>query len=394
MTQSIQSKYPILSKGAVKLFTPHGKKGINGTLRGVMVDGCPYIMVTDLCKIIGSKSTHIRYGDVPFDKYKFTTSAVAVNFIKDVNLRTYLEASKRPNTDAVLTWLEEEILPRLRSKQTETQTTPDKTEQGIDNKVGIKLFEHDAFGKVRVIMQEGEPWFVASDVAKALGYTNPQEATQDHCKKVNKIKYSILLGSVIPTPYEQSKYVNIIPESDVYRLIMRSCLPQASVFQDWVCEDVLPLIRKTGTPVPPENETPEHLMARALIMADKTIKETQARLEIAEAKIQKDAPKVEFATQIEESVNAINVGTLAKLMAQNGLNIGQNRLFSLLRTDGWLHERGERRNLPTQRAVNCGYIRIKETVSVCHRTGVYITNQTPMVTGKGQRFFMSKYMTQ
>lgn len=100
----------------------------------------------------------------------------------------------------------------------------------------LKIFENSEFGKVRVIEQNGAPWFVASDVAKSLGYENPSRDVQRHCKKVNKFSPTESVG----TPY------NIIPESDVYRLIMRSNLPNAERFQDWVCEDILPSIRKTG----------------------------------------------------------------------------------------------------------------------------------------------------
>ncbi len=107
---------------------------------------------------------------------------------------------------------------------------------------GIKIFEREEFGAVRVVDVNGEPWFVASDVAKALGYANPAEAIQDHCKKVNKINHHS--KTLPPTPPVN---ILIIPESDVYRLVMRSNLPDAERFQDWVVEEVLPSIRKTGS---------------------------------------------------------------------------------------------------------------------------------------------------
>lgn len=100
----------------------------------------------------------------------------------------------------------------------------------------IKLFEKEEFGKVRVVMVGNDPWFYGTDVAKALGYENPARDVQRHCKKVNKFSPTESVG----TPY------NIIPESDVYRLVMRSNLPNAEKFQDWVVEEVLPSIRKTG----------------------------------------------------------------------------------------------------------------------------------------------------
>lgn len=102
----------------------------------------------------------------------------------------------------------------------------------------LKVFVKEEFGSVRVVMRGGEPWFIASDVAKALGYERPNDAVNTHCKKINKFSYGDLPQGAMP--------YNIIPESDVYRLVMRSNLPNAVTFQDWVCEEVLPSIRKTG----------------------------------------------------------------------------------------------------------------------------------------------------
>ena len=107
----------------------------------------------------------------------------------------------------------------------------------------VKLFEKEEFGKVRVVMQGADPWFVASDVAKALGYANPQEATREHCRKVNKITQP---SESLPSVKCPPTFINIIPESDVYRLVMRSNLPRAVEFQDWICEEVIPSIRKHG----------------------------------------------------------------------------------------------------------------------------------------------------
>lgn len=110
----------------------------------------------------------------------------------------------------------------------------------------IKLFEKEEFGKLRVILCNGEPWFVGSEVATALGYDNPANAVNVHCKKANKITLSPDLGGREASVKMPPVMVNIIPESDVYRLIMRSNLPNAEKFQDWVVEEVLPSIRKTG----------------------------------------------------------------------------------------------------------------------------------------------------
>lgn len=137
-----------------------------------------------------------------------------------------------------------------------------------------QIFENKEFGKVRVMEYNGAPWFVASDVAKALGYANPQEATREHCKKVNKITQpSKSLTSVKRPP----TFINIIPESDVYRLVMRSNLPGAVEFQDWVCEEVIPTIRKSGGYLATKpDDTPETILARAVLIAQDTLKRVEA----------------------------------------------------------------------------------------------------------------------
>lgn len=124
----------------------------------------------------------------------------------------------------------------------------------------LKIFEKSEFGSVRVVMKDGEPWFVASDVARALGYERPNDAVNAHCKKVNKFRYGDM-------PYGAQPY-NIIPESDVYRLVMRSNLPAAVEFQDWICDEVIPSIRRTGGYLLDKpDDTPESIMARAVLFS-------------------------------------------------------------------------------------------------------------------------------
>lgn len=138
----------------------------------------------------------------------------------------------------------------------------------------VKLFEKEEFGKVRVVMQGEDPWFVASDVAKALGYANPQEATREHCRKVNKITQP---SESLPSVKCPPTFINIIPESDVYRLVMRSNLPRAVEFQDWICEEVIPSIRRSGGYVMAKpDDTPEAILARAVLVAQDTIRRIEA----------------------------------------------------------------------------------------------------------------------
>lgn len=191
----------------------------------------------------------------------------------------------------------------------------------------VKIFENPEFGKVRVVDQNGEPWFAASDIAKALGYANPQEATREHCKKVNKITQpSESLISVNRPPV----YINIIPESDVYRLVMRSNLPSAERFQDWVCEEVLPSIRKTGgygTVALPNFSDP---VEAARAWADK---EEQRRLEehaklMALETIEVQKPLVQIA---EERIDKKGCFSITDVNRSLGLKRGERKVSEVIR---------------------------------------------------------------
>lgn len=141
----------------------------------------------------------------------------------------------------------------------------------VKAKNGLQVFENEKFGKVRVVTRDGEPWFVATDVAVALGYANPQEATRDHCKKVNKITQPSESLGAPPISF------NVIPESDLYRLIMRSNLPAAAEFQDWVCDDVLPSIRQNGGyMLMRPDETEEEFFVRAALLAQQVLARMEA----------------------------------------------------------------------------------------------------------------------
>lgn len=255
----------------------------------------------------------------------------------------------------------------------------------------VKLFEKEEFGKVRVVMQGEDPWFVASDVAKALGYANPQEATREHCRKVNKITQP---SESLPSVKCPPTFINIIPESDVYRLVMRSNLPRAVEFQDWICEEVIPSIRKTGGyMLTKADDTPETIMARAVLVAQETIERLKNRTAELEDDVQRMKPKELFADSVSASESSILVGQLAALLKQNGVNIGQNRLFERLRNDGFLIKFGERRNCPTQRELEMGLFELKER-TVNNPDGSVRITLTTKVTGKGQIYFINRYLNE
>lgn len=249
----------------------------------------------------------------------------------------------------------------------------------------IQIFQNAKFGQVRVAMTESnEPLFCLSDVAKALGYSNPAKAVIDHCKGVTVLETPTQSG-VQPIKYGK--------EGEVYRLTMKSKLPDAEKFQDWVCDEVLPSIRKHGGYIATQqDDTPEEIMARALLVAQETLKRKEQRLIEAEQKIQKDAPKVLFADAVSTSQRSCLVAELAKILQQNGVNIGQNRLFSWMRENGYLCQKGDYYNQPTQKAMKLGLFELKKT-SITKSDGSVLVTTTTKVSGKGQIYFIEKFLS-
>lgn len=239
----------------------------------------------------------------------------------------------------------------------------------------IKIFENQEFGKVRALEIDGKPYFAANDIANALGYKRTADAVTAHCKGSVKRRYLTDGG-------EQE--VKFIPEGDVYRLIVRSKLPSAEKFEKWVFDEVLPSIRHTGgyqMTMPQGKE----LLALAVLEAQKTI-------EAQNKDIERMKPKEIFADAVATSSTAILIGELAKLLRQNGIDIGQNRLFDWMRKNGYLiRQKGSAYNTPTQRSADLGILTTKETVIV-RSDGSTEVKKTVKVTGKGQQYFINKFL--
>lgn len=249
----------------------------------------------------------------------------------------------------------------------------------------MKIFENSGFGAVRVVDVNGEPWFVASDIAKALGYERPNDAVNTHCKKVNKFSYGDMPQGAQP--------YNIIPESDVYRLIMRSNLKNEDVerFQTWVVEEVLPSIRKHGGYLTPAKLEEALTDPDTIIRLATNLKAEREKRQALEAQAAADRPKVVFAESIEVAKTSILVGEMAKLIKQaTGCDMGQNRFFEWLRANGYLHKGGSARNMPTQRCIDAGWMEIKEGTRIGSSGECHIT-RTPKVTGKGQIHFVNLF---
>lgn len=251
----------------------------------------------------------------------------------------------------------------------------------------IQIFTNPTFGEVRTREENGRVLFCGSDVAKALGYAKPENAIAAHCRST--------LKRGTPHPQSPSKTIEMsfIPESDVYRLVFSSKLPNAEAFTDWVTEEVLPTIRKTGGYVSDEKTFVDTYLPFADDGTKALFGQTLAALRQANAKIEQDKPKVLFADAVSASHTSILIGELAKLLRQNGVEIGQNRLFEWLRDSGYLIKRkGSDFNMPTQRAMEMGLFEIKET-AIAHSDGHTTISRTPKVTGKGQSFFVSKFLS-
>lgn len=236
--------------------------------------------------------------------------------------------------------------------------------------------------------EEGEPWFVAKDVCDILGMSNPSMAVialdKDEVAQIDPKDY---LGS----ENRSNQAVNIVSEPGLYKLIMRSRKPEAKEFQRWVTHEVLPQIRKTGGYIPTsESDSDEDTMARAVLVAQKTIKQKNQQIAEQQRRIVELEPKARFADAVAASDDTCLIGELAKMLLQNGIPVGQNRLFRLLRAEGYLGKSGSNRNMPTQRAMELGLFRIKET-TVTHADGHTTVSRTPKVTGKGQRYFIDRY---
>ena len=246
----------------------------------------------------------------------------------------------------------------------------------------IQIFNNPDFGEVRTMEENGAVLFCGSDVARALGYSNPRDALSRHCKGVVKRD----------TPTESGiQEMSFIPEPDLYRLVFSSKLPTAEKFTDWVTSEVLPTIRRHGMYATPD--TVEKMLADpdTTINLLETIKQERAARMALEAKAEADKPKVLFADAVSASHTSILVGDLAKLLRQNGVEIGQNRLFSFLREKGYLCSQGERYNLPTQRSMDRGWFQVKETTINQPNGSVRIT-RTVKVTGKGQQYFINLFL--
>lgn len=252
----------------------------------------------------------------------------------------------------------------------------------------IKIFNSPDFGQIRTIQQNGEPWFVGKDVADILGYSNSSKAIPQHVDEEDRQKQNLPTaqnGKLMAASW-------LINESGLYSLILSSKMPKAKEFKRWVTSEVIPAIRKTGGYIAgSENMTDAEIMAKAVLVAQSTIRQRDQRIKELESDVAAAKPKVLFADAVSASDSTILIGDLAKILKQNGHPIGQKRLFNWMREQGYLIKRaGADYNSPTQRAMEMGLFKIKET-AISHSDGHVSVSKTTKVTGKGQQYFINKF---
>lgn len=249
----------------------------------------------------------------------------------------------------------------------------------------IKIFENPEFGSVRTVEVNGEPWLVGKDVAEALGYSDTFGALKKHVDSEDK-------QNCQNSSFESNRGLTVINESGLYSLVLSSKLPTAKKFKRWVTSEVLPSIRKHGAYM--NDETIKKVISDPdfLIKLATELKEEKEHRRQLEEKIDNDKPKVIFADAVSTAKTSILIGDLAKLIKQNGVDIGQKRLFEYLRENGYLIKRqGSDRNMPTQRSMEMGLFEVKET-AITHSDGHTSISKTTKVTGKGQAYFVNKFL--
>lgn len=244
----------------------------------------------------------------------------------------------------------------------------------------LKIFENPEFGKVRTLEINGEPYFVGKDVADILGYQNGSRDVNRHIDDEDRTKVMMNDGN-------QSKETIVINESGLYSLILSSKLPKAKEFKRWVTSEVLPSIRKHGAYAVDELLNDPEFAIKTFT----ALKEERQRSKRLSEQIEADKPKVIFADSVSAAKSSILIGDLAKLLKQNGVNIGQNRLFEWLRQNGYLIKDGTSKNMPTQRAADMKLFEVKVR-TVNNPDGSIRETKTTVVTGKGQVYFVNKFI--
>lgn len=249
----------------------------------------------------------------------------------------------------------------------------------------VKIFDHDLFGQLEILLKDNKEYFGAIDAAVKLGYSNPFDAIIRHCRNDGVVFHEVIdsIGRL-----QQKKYIS---EGNLYRLIARSKLPEAEAFEIWVFDEVLPTIRETGGYVGNDDLFIQTYLPGADEQTKALFKTTLQTLKAQSLQVNDMKPKAIFADAVQASKTSILIGELAKIIQSNGVDMGQNRLFQWLRNNGFLIKRGMNYNLPTQKAMSQGLFEVHKRV-IKKKNGLNETVNTTKVTGKGQVYFINRFL--
>ena len=255
----------------------------------------------------------------------------------------------------------------------------------------VQIFNSDEFGSVRIAIIDGEPWFVGKDVAICLGYAKPLNALSAHVDSEDKKMGPQNGAPSIVDKLGRQQYPTFINESGFYALVLSSKLQTAQKFRHWVTSDVLPSIRKHGAYMTTDT------MARVISDPDfaigllQALKAEQEKSKDLAAKIEREKPMTDLGKAITEASNEISIGEMAKILHQNGVSTGRTRFFQTLRGDGYLMEQDGEKNIPTQKAMELGVLRVIEGTITLPHSNITRTTHKAVVTGKGQSYFLQRY---
>lgn len=253
----------------------------------------------------------------------------------------------------------------------------------------LKVFDNPEFGEVRTVEVNGKPYFVASDVARSLGYKRPNDAVSAHCKGTLKRRIGVQTGvKADGSPAMQEIEMLVIPEGDIYRLVIKSQLPTAEKFESWIFDEVLPTIRKHGAYMTDDTLEKALTSPDFLIQLATKLKEEQERNKALQADNERMKPKEIFADAVSASDSSMLVRDLAKIIRQNGVPIGEKRFYKWLRENGYICKGT---TSPTQKAMELGLFEV--IIRTVERgNGLPIETKTTKVTGKGQQYFINKFL--
>lgn len=363
-----------------------------GSVRTIAIDGEPWFVGKDVAEKLGYSKARKAIADHVDEEDKKHSYGVTIRdstgreqkpiVINESGMYSLVLGSKLPAANKFKHWITSEVIPSIRMNGGHI-TGQENIEGRVMNEV--QIFESEEFGSVRTIMICGELVFVANDIAKILGYSNPRDAINKHVDDEDKgVAECDTPGGV--------QRLAVINESGMYSLVLSSKLPNAKKFKRWITSEVIPSIRKNGGYIAgQESLSDEELMAKAVLVAQKKIAERDAIIAQQAQKIEADRPKTIFADAVSTSKTSILIGDLAKLICQNGHQIGQKRLFQWMRDHGYLMKVGASYNMPTQRYMEQGLFEVKER-SIQNPDGSVRITKTTTITGKGQLYFINKFL--